>query len=343
MHALTRSDSERLLRFVGEAESLGGDQPFTGDLLVELGRLVEADWVAYNELDRVRRRPLLSVNRPGDEEDAVGDDIDAIFWDIVVDEHPVCLRHQQGHFAALKLSDFLSPRKLHRTRLYDLWFRPFGVEHELNVPLPSPLWHTKTFLFDRRGGPDFTERDRLVLNRLQPHLARLWRAARTRRLLSAAFAALERASAHDSRGVILFGRAGQIEFASAPARRLLREFFPDWRDGRLPPALDEWLESGAKVPLVHKRGRRQLGVERSDGALLLEEGSRDVLLTAREREVLAWVARGKTNAEIAQLLWLAPSTVRKHLENVYAKLGVNTRTAAVARFLGLIDAEAEAS
>ena len=42
----------------------------------------------------------------------------------------------------------------------------------------------------------------------------------------------------------------------------------------------------------------------------------------------------------AQLLWLAPKTVGKHLENVYAKLGVSTRTAAVARFSGLIDTEA---
>jgi DNA-binding CsgD family transcriptional regulator len=65
-----------------------------------------------------------------------------------------------------------------------------------------------------------------------------------------------------------------------------------------------------------------------------------VELTAREQEVLAWVARGKTNAEIARLLWLSPATVRKHLENVYAKLGVSTRTAAVARFLGLLEAEA---
>jgi DNA-binding CsgD family transcriptional regulator len=71
-----------------------------------------------------------------------------------------------------------------------------------------------------------------------------------------------------------------------------------------------------------------------------EERHQQVQLTPREREVLAWVARGKTNAEIARLLWLAPGTVRKHLENVYAKLGVSTRTAAVARFLGLIDAEA---
>jgi DNA-binding CsgD family transcriptional regulator len=79
---------------------------------------------------------------------------------------------------------------------------------------------------------------------------------------------------------------------------------------------------------------------RSLDSLLLQARQTEVPLTAREREVLAWVARGKTNAEIARVLWLAPSTVRKHLENVYAKLGVSTRTAAVARLLGLIEAEA---
>ena len=73
---------------------------------------------------------------------------------------------------------------------------------------------------------------------------------------------------------------------------------------------------------------------------MLEESHLEVELTAREREVLAWVARGKTNAEVASLLWLAPSTVRKHLQNIYAKLGVTTRPAAVARFLGLIDSQA---
>jgi DNA-binding CsgD family transcriptional regulator len=53
-------------------------------------------------------------------------------------------------------------------------------------------------------------------------------------------------------------------------------------------------------------------------------------LTDREAEILAWVARGKTNQEIAKLLVVSPHTVRKHLENVYAKLGVHTRTAAIA-------------
>jgi DNA-binding CsgD family transcriptional regulator len=54
-------------------------------------------------------------------------------------------------------------------------------------------------------------------------------------------------------------------------------------------------------------------------------------LTPREREILAWVARGKTNPEIAAALQLAPGTVRKHLDNIYEKLDVPNRTAAVTR------------
>ncbi|HSO30484.1 MAG TPA: LuxR C-terminal-related transcriptional regulator [Candidatus Sulfomarinibacteraceae bacterium] len=51
-------------------------------------------------------------------------------------------------------------------------------------------------------------------------------------------------------------------------------------------------------------------------------------LTAREREIVELVAEGKTNAQIAAQLWVAPSTVKKHLEHVYEKLGVGRRTAA---------------
>jgi DNA-binding CsgD family transcriptional regulator len=52
-------------------------------------------------------------------------------------------------------------------------------------------------------------------------------------------------------------------------------------------------------------------------------------LTAREREVLELVGDGLTNVEVAQRLWISPGTVRRHLENSYAKLGVHTRTAAI--------------
>ena len=243
---------ERLLRFVAEAESLGADDPFTPELLVELGRLVEADWIGYNELDCARRRMLLFSHRPGDD----GGELDEEAWEIL-EQHPLCQAHERGDFRTSKVSDFLTRRELHRMRLYTDWFRPFGVEYELELALPAPQWHTRTFIFDRADGRDFTERDRLVLDLLKPHLERLWRNAEARKRASA--------------GV-------------DPAR-----------------------------------------------------------LTSREREVLSWVARGKTNPQIAELLWVSPATVRKHLENVYAKLGVSTRTAAVARFFSFAAQDAGAA
>jgi len=53
-------------------------------------------------------------------------------------------------------------------------------------------------------------------------------------------------------------------------------------------------------------------------------------LTAREREVLALVREGLTNREVARHLGVSAHTVRKHLENVFARLGVHSRTGALA-------------
>ena len=58
-------------------------------------------------------------------------------------------------------------------------------------------------------------------------------------------------------------------------------------------------------------------------------------LTQREMDVLEWVARGKTNRDVADTLGMSPRTVNKHLEHIYEKLGVETRTAAVAQFARL--------
>jgi DNA-binding CsgD family transcriptional regulator len=58
-------------------------------------------------------------------------------------------------------------------------------------------------------------------------------------------------------------------------------------------------------------------------------------LTPREREVLDWVAAGKTNRDIAAILGASARTVEKHLERIYEKLGVETRTAAVMRVRAL--------
>ena len=57
---------------------------------------------------------------------------------------------------------------------------------------------------------------------------------------------------------------------------------------------------------------------------------RDAALTPREAEVLAWLAKGKTNRDISEILSMSPRTVNKHLEHVFEKLGVETRSAAAA-------------
>lgn len=82
---------------------------------------------------------------------------------------------------------------------------------------------------------------------------------------------------------------------------------------------------------VHAALRRQLS--ETVRALGGDAASSDLhaQLTPREREILELVAQGKTNVEIASQLWVAPSTVKKHLEHIYAKLGVGRRTAAAAR------------
>ena len=54
-------------------------------------------------------------------------------------------------------------------------------------------------------------------------------------------------------------------------------------------------------------------------------------LTVREREILHWVAAGKTDRQLAAIVGSSHRTVQKHLEHIYTKLGVENRTAAVIR------------
>jgi DNA-binding CsgD family transcriptional regulator len=58
-------------------------------------------------------------------------------------------------------------------------------------------------------------------------------------------------------------------------------------------------------------------------------------LTGREQEVVRWLAAGKTDRDIGDILGISPRTVHKHLQRIYEKLGVETRTAAVVRAMGL--------
>lgn len=121
--------------------------------------------------------------------------------------------------------------------------------------------------------------------------------------------------------VVLLDGRDRIESATPAARALLTRHF-NTLNGHLPETLNaSTAETRAGTVVVH----------RVHDALLLEEYVRLTVLTAREREVVALVAEEMTNAEIAQALWLSRGTVRRHLQNAFAKLGVHTRTAAAAR------------
>jgi DNA-binding CsgD family transcriptional regulator len=330
MASLAARDAERVLRFVADAEDLGGDDPFAPPVLERLGGLVGADWAGYSECDYVRGRSLVQHEYPALEE--LWDRADAA----LLLQSPLKRRHLSGRFGAMRQSALVPKSALERMPFHARVLEPLGLTDLMTVGLPPSTLHSKVLAFDRCGG-EFGERDTLVLDLLQPHLLRLWRSARTRRRLQAALEGLDWPAEH-SRGVVLLAPDARVDFASPSARRLVRTYFGAAHGAELPPEVAGWLDS-ASPTLERSLGDRRLTIDRSGDALLLEETHDELGLTAREREVLGWVARGRTNAEVAEVLWISPTTVRKHLENIYGKLGVRSRTAAVPRFLGVYDAE----
>jgi CheY-like chemotaxis protein/DNA-binding CsgD family transcriptional regulator len=148
---------------------------------------------------------------------------------------------------------------------------------------------------------------------------------------------------------------GRLIWQTALARDLLQRYC-ETRAPETPPAVLEWLRKHA--PDARQRGIEPppLSIAQGAGSLTLrlhqQTGSDDdgdewmiimrevsgtgvieamslsLKLTAREAEVLYWVVKGKTNKDIGEILGSSPATAKKHLERVYVKLGVETRTAA---------------
>ena len=87
-------------------------------------------------------------------------------------------------------------------------------------------------------------------------------------------------------------------------------------------------ESGSATPRTTALTVLLLREEAPDPSLMLASA---LELTEREAEVLYWVAQGKTSPEISIILGMALKTVKKHLQRVYEKLGVETRTGAALR------------
>jgi DNA-binding CsgD family transcriptional regulator len=138
---------------------------------------------------------------------------------------------------------------------------------------------------------------------------------------------------------------GEILFATQRTRLILRTFFVESSDSIVPNEILSWLVEGdaSKHLLIRHPVKGEVEIHNfplsPSGNLSLmrlehknaDRGPKALLalgLTAREAEVLYWITEGKTNPEIAIILDASPDTVKKHAANLYAKLGVPTRTSA---------------
>lgn len=143
---------------------------------------------------------------------------------------------------------------------------------------------------------------------------------------------------------------GRLVWQTPLARSLLTSYFSS-AEPQLPEAAAEWVQTQAQAQLaglatstftvaqgakrlvlaLHEQtgeGEWLVVMREASDAAVVEAMTHTFKLTLREAEVLYWVVKGKTNRDIADILGMSAATVKKHLEHVFEKLGVETRTAA---------------
>ncbi len=197
------------------------------------------------------------------------------------------------------------------------------------------------------GGVDYVAKPIVIaemLARIKVHLANA-------RLTQSARAALD----VSGRSLFAVNRAGEIMWSTPQAQKLLMQDQSSDMSGskfRLPQPWLDWMEQVAdgqaktkppetlapshnhqlRLQYMGRLGTNEflLRLARDTSSASPAEFSQELGLTSREGEVLSWLSKGKTNRDIAQILGLSPRTVDKHLEQIYAKLGVENRTAAAA-------------
>ncbi|MDQ0068408.1 DNA-binding NarL/FixJ family response regulator [Variovorax boronicumulans] len=178
--------------------------------------------------------------------------------------------------------------------------------------------------------------------RAQEVLARLHTHARNARITRMARDAVDVAGM----GVVFVDTRGRIAWRSPQAALWLHALEDPVSPGLLPHSLEAALVAGAAIVIGTATGMRlsvrNLGAAALGETMLLFAMQRDgtagassarlaeAALTPRETEVLSWLAKGKTNRDIGEILGTSPRTVNKHLEHIFEKLGVETRAAAAA-------------
>jgi DNA-binding CsgD family transcriptional regulator len=317
---------------------------------------------SFNEVDASTGKSRAIVSPAGADRFPGSEEI----FERLVREHPYVVnvrRFEDGH--AHRLSDFVGRADFRRMAIYNEYYRRIGTEHQVAVALPQTAPMVRGIALSRETR-DYSDRERGLLAALAPHMVQAYGNAEA---LALARRTAGNASAPPLGGtapptdieVVLLSATGGVLFATPRARRWFASYLggSSARDARLPSKLAAWVrlqrsafEDGDAVPpprgplVVQREGARlevRLAADCGHRALLIRELRRRVQpgglaalgLSPREAQVLGWVVEGKTNGEIGIILDARPRTVAKHLERIFRKLGVETRTAAAAFALNL--------
>jgi DNA-binding CsgD family transcriptional regulator len=366
MKMLSRRGAQ-VLDFLRDLYAQQDVDAFATQVVQSLPRLIATDMTSFNEVDPGTGRSRTLVSPAGADRFPGSEEI----FERHVREHPYVVnvrRFDDGQ--AHRVSDFIGRADFRRLAIYNEYYRRIGTEHQVAVSLPWAGSSVRGIALSRETR-DYSDQERGMLAALAPHMVQACRNAET---LARAHRAVENGAADNGGAagpdgaapttdveVVLLSATGGVRFATPRARRWLASYFggSSARDGRLPSRLADWvrvqrsaLEDGEAVPpprlplVVQRDGTRleiRLAAECGQRALIISERRRQVPpgglaalgLSPREAQVLAWVAEGKTNGEIGIILGARPRTVAKHLERIFRKLGVETRTAAAASALSL--------
>ena len=264
-------------------------------------------------------------------------------------QHPglTALNPHQPWDRVWRITDFFSQREFERTELCNEGYRPTESRFQMTLQVYcSPFSHT-TATFGRNHR-DFTDNERDTLDYLLPHFRlvadRLVRDQRVRETYR-----WRSANCWDSQPWLSFDHSFYLRDANAHGLALLKAC-PHFDGLRLPPVIIKIL---AEHDSLHRRVDSHIMIGRSCFRLcgssstnpifrfvafeeetpekyLLQRGTR-VTLTRREREIAMWVREGKSNRDIGIILGISPRTVGKHLENIFEKLQIESRTAFMVR------------
>ena len=238
------------------------------------------------------------------------------------------------------LSDTMPLRTLLRTGLWNEVYVHLFSKHQLGFG--GMLDHSTLFSFGiNRLARDYESRDRELTNHMKPALRSMIRQAARRELTRNLASVLHRFFAEGENAYAWISCEGRMKDVSPEAQRLLQAHnLTLASEGTLARAVQDGLRRMGTAPAATRRFvalhlgtldvvMLSLGV--SEGALLLFQAPAirsKVPLTRRETEVLHWLGEGKTNPEIGVICGISPRTVGRHCENLFAKLGVESRHAA---------------